>query len=240
VTEATTPVHTIVLWDIDNTLLYTGGAGSLAMARAFRDLYGVDDAFRRVEFSGRTDTAIFRDAALEHGIAPDGMSAEMARFLDAYVPHLRTTLQEVAGGSLMPGVEAVLAALADRPGVRQGLGTGNFRRGGEMKLRHYGIDGYFPGFAGGFGEDSHDRAEVIARGIERLRGRADARVVVIGDTPHDVTAAHANGAYALAVATGRHSAEELRASGADDALDDLADVERVERLILGEGVAPTR
>jgi len=62
-------VRNIVLWDIDNTLLYTGGAGSLGMARAFHDLYGVPDAFQRVEFSGRTDTAIFRDAAREHGIA---------------------------------------------------------------------------------------------------------------------------------------------------------------------------
>jgi len=178
-------MRTIVLWDIDNTLLYTGGAGSLGMARAFRDLYGVDDAFRRVEFSGRTDTAIFTDAALAHGIAADAIPAELPRFIDAYVDHLRATLSETAGGRVMPGVIELLGALARRDDVRQGLGTGNFRRGGELKVRYYALDAYFQPFEGGFGEDSEDRATVIARGIERLHDgdSAGARIVVIGDTP---------------------------------------------------------
>ncbi|HZP55964.1 MAG TPA: HAD family hydrolase [Dehalococcoidia bacterium] len=229
---------TIVLWDIDNTLLYTGGAGSLGMARAFRDLYGIDDAFRKVEFSGRTDAAIFRDAALAHGIAVEDIPSEIPRFIDAYAAHLAETLGETTGGGLMPGVRAVLEAIAARDDLEQGLGTGNFRRGGALKLRHFGIDAYFPGLPGGFGEDSEDRAAVIARGIERMRGRlngrgAAARVVVIGDTPHDVSAARANGAFALGVGTGRNTASELRACGADEALDDLADVERVLSLVAG-------
>ncbi len=208
------------------------------MARAFRDLYGVDDAFRRVEFSGRTDTAIFRDAARAHGVAEDRIAFEISRFLDAYLPHLADTLQEVTGGTLMPGIGRLLEMLDARVDVVQGLGTGNFRRGSEMKLRRYDIDRYFPTMTGGFGEDSEDRATVIRCGIERLRngddrhGRA-ARVVVIGDTPHDVRAAHANGAYALAVATGRNSVEELRTAGADAALADLADIERVGQIICG-------
>src|SRR6185295_19747753 len=181
-------VRTIVLWDIDNTLLYTGGAGSLGMARAFADLYGIDDAFGRVEFSGRTDTAIFTDAALAAGIAEGDLGREMPRFCDAYIPHLERALGEVTGGRLMPGVAELLAALVDRDGVMMGLGTGNFRRGGELKLRHFGIDGHFPGFAGGFGEDAHARDAVIRIGIERVAagGRNGDRVVVIGDTPHDV------------------------------------------------------
>lgn len=227
-------MRTIVLWDIDNTLLYTGGAGSLGMARAFRDLYGVADAFRRVEFSGRTDTAIFRDAAREHGVAEADLDRELVRFCDAYIPHLASALGEVAGGGLMPGVREVLDALSRRDDLVQGLGTGNFRRGGELKLRHYDIDGYFPGTVGGFGEDDEARDAVIRIGIERLGGGGEARTVIVGDTPHDVTAAKANGAYALAVATGRNSAEELRGCGADVALDDLSDVERAIELILGD------
>lgn len=225
------PVY--VLWDIDNTLLYTGGAGSLGMRRAFCDLYGVDDAFGRVEFSGRTDTAIFADAAHAHGIAPEQLGAEMSRFLDAYIPHLQAALVEVEG-SLMPGVAGVLDALAARDDVVMGLGTGNFRRGGELKLRHYGLDGYFPGFVGGFGEDSPLRDEVIRAGIERLSdGRANgSRVVVIGDTPHDITAAHSNGAFAFGVATGRNPVEELLSHGAHVALESLADVERAVDVIL--------
>ena len=232
-------MQTIVLWDIDNTLLYSGGAGSLGMARAFSDLYGIDDAFGRVEFSGRTDTAIFADAALMHGVAEADLPRELLRFCDAYAPHLESALGEVSGGALMPGIADLLEALALRPDVTMGLGTGNFRRGGELKLRHFGIDRHFPGLRGGFGEDAHARDAVIRIGIERLAhgGRGDARVVIIGDTPHDMTAATANGAFALGVATGRDTAPELRAAGADVALDDLSDVERALRVICGEGDA---
>jgi phosphoglycolate phosphatase-like HAD superfamily hydrolase len=224
---------TIVLWDIDNTLLYTGGAGSLGMTRAFRDLYGVDDAFRRVEFSGRTDTAIFRDAARAHGITEPNLDREMRRFLDAYIPRLRVALAEVEG-RLMPGVESVLEEIHRHKDIDQGLGTGNFRAGGQLKLRHYRIDAYFEGFRGGFGEDSESRDTVIAAAVRRMRnGATPRRVVVIGDTPHDITAARANGAFALGVATGRNTIEELIASGADVALDDLTDTSRVLDILTG-------
>ncbi len=222
----------LVLWDIDNTLLYTGGAGSLGMRRAFRDLYGIDDAFGRIEFSGRTDTAIFRDCAREHGFDEATLDAEQRRFMDAYFPHLESALAET-DGALMPGVAELLDALAARDGVAQALGTGNFRRGGEIKLRHYGIDGHFPGMPGGFGEDSESRDEVIGGAIRRLANGTGARVVVIGDTPHDVTAARANGAFALAVATGRNPVDELLACGADAALADLSDLGRARAIILG-------
>ena len=88
---------TIVLWDIDNTLLYTGGAGTIGMTRAFERLYGVGDAFGRVEFSGRSDRAIFRDAALSVGIAEADLERETARFIDAYAPELERALDEVLG-----------------------------------------------------------------------------------------------------------------------------------------------
>lgn len=224
---------TLVLWDIDNTLLYTGGAGSIGMTRAFRDLYGVDDAFGRIEFSGRTDTAIFRDCAREHGIDEAMLDAEQQRFLDAYLPHLAAAMREVEG-RLMPGIIEALDAIAAADDLAQGLGTGNFKGGGELKLRHYGIDHHFPGTIGGFGEDSESRDEVIAQAITRMsNGRRPARVVVIGDTPHDVTAARANGAYALAVATGRDSVESLLACGADTALPDLRDTAGLLALLRG-------
>lgn len=226
---------TVVLWDIDNTLLYTGGAGSLGMTRAFRDLYGVDDAFGRVEFSGRTDTAIFRDCARANGFGDDVLDAEQRRFADTYIPHLERALIEVPRGHLMPGIAAILAALDARDDVMQGLGTGNFRRGAEIKLRHFGIDEYFPACVGGFGDDAEERAEVIRIGIERLRSGAsgNTRIVIVGDTPHDVAAARANGAYALGVATGRDSVADLLAYGANAALDDLSDIERAIALICG-------
>jgi phosphoglycolate phosphatase-like HAD superfamily hydrolase len=214
-----------VLWDIDNTLLYTGGAGSLAMRRAFHELYGVEDAFRRVEFSGRTDAAIFRDAARLHGIDQSILEEEQLRFLEAYLIHLPPALA-ATNGALMPGVARLLEALASHDGVMQALGTGNFRRSGELKLRYYGIAGYFPGMPGGFGEDSESRDVMIGHAIARVCNGSRPRVVVIGDTPHDMTAARANGAVALGVATGRNSVEELFASGADAAVEDLSDLEQ--------------
>lgn len=227
-------MRTIVLWDIDNTLLYTGGAGGIGMNRAFRDIYGVEDGFSRVEFSGRSDAAIFGDAARAHGIAEDELLAERTRFLDVYIPHLQTAMHEVTTGRLMPGVVDLLEALDAREDVVQGLGTGNFRRAGELKLRHYKIAGYFPGCVGGFGEDSEHRHELVGAGIARLRKCGDDdRIVIIGDTPHDVSAAKANGAFALAVATGRDSVDELLASGADAAVADLSDVDRVIATMLG-------
>jgi phosphoglycolate phosphatase-like HAD superfamily hydrolase len=201
------------------------------MRRAFCDLYGIDDAFGRVEFSGRTDTAIFRDAARIHGLDETTLDAEQARFLDAYIPHLADALH-ATDGTLMPGIAALLEALDAHDGVMQALGTGNFRRGGELKLKHYGIDRYFPGFPGGFGEDSEHRDEVIGGAIARLTNGARPRVVVIGDTPHDVTAALANDAYALAVATGRNTVDELLSSGAHAAVEDLADLKQALSLIL--------
>jgi len=223
----------LILWDIDNTLLYSGGAGSLGMRRAFHTLYGIDDAFASVEFSGRTDSAIFRDAARAHGFPEQALDAEQSRFLEAYVPCLEVALKETRG-ALMPGVAAALEALGTTDGVVQALGTGNFRRGGEAKLRHFGIDSHFPGMPGGFGEEHEDRAVVIGGAIRRLTGGNGHRVIIIGDTPHDVTAARANGAFALAVATGRDSVERLLAAGAEVALEDLRDLDRLMAIVLAE------
>jgi phosphoglycolate phosphatase-like HAD superfamily hydrolase len=224
--------RTIILWDIDNTLLNTGGAGRPAMARAFLELYGVANAFGQVEVSGRSDGAIFRDTFAANGIALN--EGERARFVDAYALHLTAAMHE-RSGRLMPGIEAALSAFSDMAEVTQGLGTGNLRRTGEAKLVHYGIADYFPGMVGGFGDDHDERNELIRIGIERLRNgaRGSERVVIIGDTPHDVAAAKANGAYALGVATGKDSAENLLACGADAALEDLVDTETVLRLVLG-------
>ncbi|OGO51362.1 MAG: hypothetical protein A2148_10680 [Chloroflexi bacterium RBG_16_68_14] len=238
----------MILFDVDQTLLYSGGAGSLAMRRAFHQLYGIDDAFRRVEYSGRTDIAILRDAMRQSGLlaspeaASDGRRAsrladfpsELARFQETYYRYLESTLREVDGGRTMPGVPELLAALSARDGARQGLATGNFRRAAFMKLRHFGLDGYLAD--GGFGDDAEDRGELVAIAIRRLADGAKvdpASVWVVGDTMLDIEAARANGARVLAVATGSTPAEALRTAGADLVLADLSDREAVLAALLG-------
>jgi len=225
----------ILLFDVDQTLLYSGGAGSLAMRRAFHRLYGIEDGFARVEFTGRTDWSILRDALREHGLL-DGrpFEPEMARFLDTYLDLLAPTLREVQGGRVMPGVPELIAALAAREGVRAGLATGNFRKACFLKLRHFGLDAHLR--EGGFGDDAEDRGELVRIAIERVaNGKvADPSAVwVIGDTVLDVTAARANNARALAVATGATPPDALRAAGADVVVDDLSDTEAILRVLLG-------
>ena len=225
----------IVLFDVDNTLLYTGGAGSLAMRRAFQELYGIEDGFRNVEFTGRTDWGILRSALRDHGVLDDDYRAQMAHFLESYYLLLPMTLREVSGGRTMPGVEELLAALSKREGVRMGLGTGNFREAAFMKLRHFELDeSYF--IDGGFGDDAEERGEVIRTGIDRVAGEvvADPRSVwIVGDTVRDMAAAKANGVRALGVATGSTSVVELGRAGADVALEDLSDTGAVVQVLVG-------
>ena len=210
----------LLLFDVDNTLLWSGGAGSMAMGLAFHDLFGVQDGFKRVEFSGRTDRYILSEALRLHGIDGD-YEAHQARFLERYYTHLPQALHE-RQGRLMPGFPALLDGLAGRPEVRLGLATGNFSRAAQLKLAHYGIDGYFSG--GGFGEESEDRAVIVRRAIERLgEGLPSAEAVVIGDTPHDISSAKANGAMAVGVATGSNPVDDLRELGADLVFEDFAD-----------------
>jgi phosphoglycolate phosphatase len=225
-------VGRIILFDIDMTLLYSGGAGSLSMRRAFHQLYGIEDGFKRVEFSGRTDWSILRQALAHHDLldGDEAFARELARFQETYYSILEPTLREIEGGRTLPGVPELLAAVSQRTDARRGLATGNFRRAAHMKLRHFGLDSYLS--EGGFGDDAEDRARVVGIAIERVANGAQPDVVwVIGDTALDIDAAHANGALALAVATGPLSVEELRASGADAAMQDLSDTEAVLRLL---------
>ncbi len=227
-------VGRIILFDVDQTLLYSGGAGGLSMRRAFHQLYGIEDGFKRVEFSGRTDWSILRMALEQHGLL-DGegdFPRELARFQETYFALLEPTLREVEGGRTLPGVPELLAALSERDDARRGLATGNFRRAAHMKLRHFGLDSYLS--EGGFGDDAEERARVVGIAIERIAGGAKADAVwVIGDTALDIEAAHANGALALGVATGPLSVDDLRAAGADVALLDLSDTEAALQHLLG-------
>jgi phosphoglycolate phosphatase len=210
----------LLLFDIDNTLLYSGGAGGLSMGLAFRDLFGIDDGFKGVEFSGRTDRYILATALRLHGL--DGTYEDHEeKFLERYFGYLPEKLNE-RNGRLMPGFPELLSDLSERDGVRLGLATGNFSGSARIKLEHFGIDRFFEG--GGFGEESEDRSDIVRNAVERLGdGLAPSDIVVIGDTPHDISSAGANGLLSVGVATGSNSVEELRACGADLVFEDFSD-----------------
>jgi phosphoglycolate phosphatase len=220
--RSTPPSPTILLFDVDGTLLSAAGAGRRALERAFADCCGSARTLRDVRFNGMTDPGIVR-AGLE-GLGRAVEPPLVAAILDAYLELLPDELARATAFQVLPGVTALLDALRDRSGVAVGLGTGNLRAGARLKLERAGLDRYFS--FGGFGSDHEDRAELLrigaARGAARLGCRTgDCRVIVVGDTPHDVAAARAVGAASLAVTTGGVSLDELRAAGATWAFADL-------------------
>jgi phosphoglycolate phosphatase len=189
---------------------------------AFAALWRIDDAFAAVEFSGRTDRAILRDALVAAALENGSFNADLRRFKRAYFRRLGGTLREF-DGRVLPGVVPLLDRLSQDDGAILALGTGNFRTSAAMKLRHYAIDHYFQ--TGGFGDSTEDRADLIARGLaaaRRRHGRYET-AFVIGDTPHDIRAARANGVVAVGVATGTSSESDLEAAGADIVLASLED-----------------
>jgi phosphoglycolate phosphatase-like HAD superfamily hydrolase len=225
----------LYLFDIDNTLLNSGGAGAKAMTLAFEEVFGVPDAFAGIEYTGRSDIAIFRDGAIAHNLDVDGRFGELlTTFREAYFRVLPQTLR-ANPGRVMPGMPEVLAALDAAPGAYLGLATGNFSYTARLKLEFYGLQHFF--HAGGFGEDSDERAEIVARAIERVAALAGApgphSTIVIGDTPLDVAAALANGVAAVGVATGTFSADALKKAGAGLVFPDFSRWQDVVAALLG-------
>lgn len=212
---------TVVLFDIDGTLLESGGAGRAAMSAAFGRLWGRADACANISFGGMTDRAIARQGLLAVGENVD--EARIDQLVAAYLAQLEHTLPRYPH-RVMPGVNVLLDALSERADLALGLGTGNVRAGAFAKLRTASLDAYFA--FGGFGCDAEDRAQLLRAGAQRGAERAGAaleqcRVVVIGDTPKDVAAARAIGAEVVAVATGGFDLDTLRATQPDRAVADL-------------------
>lgn len=213
----------VCLFDIDGTLLRTGGAGQRAMERALTDVFGVPDPYEDIPAAGRTDRAITADLFAHHELSPT--EPEWQQFQSVYFGHLQTTLRDLEG-MILPGIETLLDRLSTRRDVTLGLLTGNFREAARLKLEHHAIDHHFA--FGGYGDQHHDRDDVArvawSEACRHLGRDIDpSAVCVIGDTPSDVKCARAIGARAIAVATGMFSAEELIRSQPDELYQDFSD-----------------
>jgi len=223
----------LILFDIDETLLYSGGAGRRAMTRSFAEIFGVDDGFKGMSMSGKTDPAILREALGNWGIIWDEDKVEA--FKQRYFELLTEEIERPNPDKrLMPGVRELLERLTAHRDMAVGLLTGNWRRGGYIKLGHFGIDHFFP--FGAFGDDSEAREKLLPFALERARrlGIEEIETIwVVGDTPNDVHCATPHGACTLAVATGTSSGEELTRAGATVVLPSLEDVEEVLRILGG-------
>jgi phosphoglycolate phosphatase-like HAD superfamily hydrolase len=220
----------LLLFDIDGTLLLTSGAGMAAMKDAAKDICGPSFTFDGVKFAGRLDPLIWRDAAERNGV--ENHEELHADFRAAYGAHIKHRLETSATAHSLPGVDELLKRCAELEGATVGLVTGNYPETGRLKLRAAGIDPDQFAIAG-WGTDGAVRNDLPAAAIRQYAevndGHIDPRrVIVIGDTPHDVACAHANGCLALAVCTGpSYEREDLEACGADWVVEDLSDVESV-------------
>lgn len=210
----------VLFFDIDGTLLYSGGSGLEALRRAFSDVFDVPPP-DSIPTAGRTDRGIARDLFRGRQVADS--DENWLRFRTAYVQHLREQLP-LRKGWVLPGVVGLLEELATRRNVALGLLTGNIAEGAWLKLQHFGLDHHFA--FGGYGDRSPERNAVaedaLAAAHRALNGGVcPNRTWVIGDTPMDIQCARHIGARALAVATGMHAKADLAESQPDLLLDDL-------------------
>ncbi|HEX2445029.1 MAG TPA: HAD family hydrolase [Vicinamibacterales bacterium] len=223
----------LVLFDIDGTLVLTGRAGVRAMTRAMAEVFGVEGAFNDTSMAGRTDWYLLSIALSQAGQTLN--PSEFERFRAVYVRFLEEEVLERGEGrkGIMPGVRDLLDTLASRDDVLLGLLTGNFVEAARIKLEHFDLWRYFR--CGAYGDDAEDRNALVPVAVERARAsdgrRAFTRVVVIGDTPHDIACAAAAGATSLAVATGGFDVDSLRSAGADVVFEDLGDTQAVLHVI---------
>jgi phosphoglycolate phosphatase len=221
----------LLLFDIDGTLISTGGAGVCALKLVIEKRYGVHDDLHDVEIAGRTDSGIAASILKKYGASET--NGNVADFLDEYVGFLEQTIS-TTDGQILPGMSEILNRMKARPDRVLGLLTGNVKRGAELKLQHYGLWDFFE--FGAFADDHHDRNQLgeFARTRAQEKHGHDfdsAQIDVIGDTGHDVACGKAFGARTVAIATGSWSREQLAAHKPDFLFDDLANVGEVMRVL---------
>lgn len=222
--------ETLLLFDIDGTLVVMGGAGQRAMNRAFADVFGRRDVFARIELAGRTDTSILADAFAAQQMTYD--ESHVRAFRARYLVCLQEEVPKPASPKrVLPGIVELLDALAPQQHIFLGLLTGNYADAAQIKLAHFDLWRFFR--CGAFGEDHHDRNHLVPVALERARACGlgthvqGSQVVVIGDTPRDVACAHAHGARCVAAATGGSDRDTLAGAGADSVFDDFSDTVQV-------------
>lgn len=225
----------LVLWDVDHTLVNAGGVGRIFYARAFEAVTG--RALTEIApMTGRTERAIITDTLKLNGVSDpdvlfDNFYSALGEAAEGAIDQIRET------GRALPGAAEAITAFDGAHAV-QSLVTGNIRPIAIAKLRAFNLADSIDFEVGGYGDDGHDRADLVRFARERAEAKygtsfAGKRTFIIGDTPHDITGAHGAGAYAIGVATGGSSADELKAAGADLVVSGLTELDALRGAILG-------
>jgi phosphoglycolate phosphatase-like HAD superfamily hydrolase len=221
----------LILFDIDGTLIYTGGAGTTSLDKAFYCLFGVKNAFRNIPMAGKTDRQIMREGLQLHNLPY--MNGNIDALTEGYLKNLKVEINNPRR-RFQPGIKAILDILRGQ-GFPLGLLTGNLEEGARIKLKPFGLNEYFP--EGAFGSDHEDRDMLLPIALSKFAGRGleftPEQCIVVGDTPRDVRCARVHGASSIAVATGPYSKEALHETEADIVFDSLEDVEKCMDFIVG-------
>ncbi len=213
----------LILFDIDGTLISSGGAGTRALNKSFNEIFSIPNGFKGVRMAGKTDIEIMKEGMRRHRIDPEEVLVK--RMVEGYIYHLGKEINN-NGRHLKPGIKEIISKLKNVDGFYLGLLTGNLEEGARIKLGPFGINPYFS--FGAFGSDDEDRNSLLPIAIKKFFdiykiSLKPEETVVIGDTPRDVACSKPFGAFSVVVATGPYSFEELQNSGADLVLKDLRD-----------------
>lgn len=217
---------TLLLFDIDGTLLLTGGAGKIAFEEAFEELFEIPDAWGNLDPHGKTDPAIFDEVA-QRKLGRLLTEGESDLLMELYEELFEAHILRSPRFELMPGVVEILEHLSRDRHIFLALATGNFERAGRMKLKRGGIEHYF--LTGGFGNDARERVEILRAAVayseEFARERFEKdRIFVIGDTEHDIAAAKKAGVRSIAVLTNGRTHQSFEKAPPDHILKDLTDI----------------
>jgi len=223
----------LLLFDIDGTLLLSGGAGIRAMNHAFAELYGLAEVLRGLNLAGRTDTSIFKEILEKNNFSYHPQSLQ--DFKTRYFSFLTIELQRASADQrLMPGVRELLAALHGRPDLHIGLLTGNWQKSGYLKLAHFGLERYFA--IGAFSDDAEIRSELLPFAVTRFQEKYGVplqphEIYIVGDTPSDILCAKPHGAVSVAVAAAHYKQADLEPYQPDYLLADFTDLNETLRIL---------
>lgn len=221
-------MNTLLLFDIDGTLLLTGGAGKVAFEEAFEEIFEVPSVWKNLDPHGKTDPAIFDEVArreLGRLLTPGEFDLLMERYEEIF----EARILESPRFELMPGVPKILEHLSGDPDIFLALATGNFEGAGRMKLRRGGVEHFFQ--TGGFANDARERDKILLTAVsyaeELARKKFEKqRIFVIGDTEYDIAAAKKAGLRSIAVLTNGRTRHHFETDPPDHILPDLTDIPR--------------
>ncbi|HOP32663.1 MAG TPA: HAD family hydrolase [Candidatus Hydrothermia bacterium] len=217
----------LLLFDIDGTLINSGGAGAAALNRAFKSRYNVDDAMAAVDPHGQTDMVIVEEIFLKK-LKKTPSTEEIKEILDLYVGYLREEVNRAERYVVLPYVRETLDFLLKENEFVLGLATGNVEEGARIKLERGDLNKYFP--FGGFGSDSRVRSEIVRKAVERggnYSKKKPDEVYVIGDTPLDIEAGKKASCKTIGIATSIYSVEELKKCKPDYTISNMGELLRI-------------